>query len=189
MTGSGFSLGQRRTMDLLTDPLLPVVTDDGTRDGRSPDPSRAPTPKMPCATCPSCARTSGTLAQFCVQLAALALHRGGARFRPCRGGGWRELLRGLTAELARATSPGGWSSRTRPSRPSCSRRSRKAAPDPHRTLVETPDDLDVLVTSKNHGVKQDPGRRRGTGGLDRGAGDSCRPTAAFSVPAITASRA
>jgi CRISPR system Cascade subunit CasA len=90
---------------------------------------------------------------FCVQLAALALHRAGEadiRHPPER---WRELLRGLTAEW-----PGDepWQLVVA----DLGKPAFMQPPVPERTLadfnnaVETPDDLDVLVTSKNHGVKQ-----------------------------------
>lgn len=90
---------------------------------------------------------------FCVQLGALALYRAGAQTIPDVAEAWRGLLRALTADwpddepwrlvvedvtkpaFMQAPIPNG-------------------ATDPHKNLIETPDDLDVLVTSKNHGMKQ-----------------------------------
>ncbi len=90
---------------------------------------------------------------FCVQLAALALHRGQRDDIVDSAEEWRELLRGLTAAwlddepwrlvVEDVSKP----AFMQPPVP-------KGTPDPHRTPIATPDDLDVLVTSKNHGGKQ-----------------------------------
>lgn len=90
---------------------------------------------------------------FCVQLAAIASHRAGGDSVPDGADVWRELLRGLTSEwpndepwrliAADSTLP----AFMQPPIPT-------GLADPHRTIIETADDLDVLVTSRNHGVKQ-----------------------------------
>ncbi|MDX6749521.1 CRISPR-associated protein Cse1 [Geminicoccaceae bacterium 1502E] len=90
---------------------------------------------------------------FCVQLAALALHRAGRDAIPEEAELWRDLLRGLTPQwpgdepwrlvVPDATQPAFMQAPVP-----------KGAADPHTRPVETPDDLDVLVTSRNHGVKQ-----------------------------------
>jgi CRISPR system Cascade subunit CasA len=90
---------------------------------------------------------------FCVQLAALALHRAGLDAVVDDAETWRELLRRLTAKwpedepwrlvVEDVTKP----AFMQPPVPA-------GCGDPHRTPVATADDLDVLVTAKNHGVKQ-----------------------------------
>jgi len=90
---------------------------------------------------------------FSVQLAALALHRGGLDDIPDDPETWRQLLRGLTVKwpndepwrlvVADVTKP----AFMQPPVP-------EGIADPHKTPTATPDDLDVLVTAKNHGVKQ-----------------------------------
>ena len=89
---------------------------------------------------------------FLVQLAVLALNRAGNENPPEDADAWRSLLRGLTSTYSndepwclvvdnaaspafmQCPSPGGLGD--------------------YKKAVETPDDLDVLVTSKNHDVKQ-----------------------------------
>jgi CRISPR system Cascade subunit CasA len=90
---------------------------------------------------------------FCVQLAALAMHRAGIDVVPEEPEVWGDLLRALTAPWPEdepwrlvvddVTQPAFLQAPVP-----------KGAGDPHRSLVETPDDLDVLVSSKNHGLKQ-----------------------------------
>ena len=88
-----------------------------------------------------------------VQLAAIALHRGGCAGIPVEADAWRGQLRALTEE---------WSD-DEPWRLVVSDVSKPAfmqppvpegSADPHKTPIDTADDLDVLVTAKNHGVKQ-----------------------------------
>ncbi len=146
---------------MLTDPPLPVVLADGAtttadlptllalyaQDGVRDLPFLRPHQQAPWH-------------QFCVQLAALALHRVARDAVPEEAESWRGLLRGLTPEwpddepwrlvVDDPTLP----AFLQPPIP-------KGSADPHKTLVETPDDLDVLVTSKNHGVKQ--GQAAGAG--------------------------
>ena len=90
---------------------------------------------------------------FMVLLAALALHRGGIDQIPDDPDTWRDLLRALTARwpddepwrlvVGDVTKP----AFMQPPVPA-------GMADPHKTPIATPDDLDVLVTAKNHGVKQ-----------------------------------
>jgi CRISPR system Cascade subunit CasA len=90
---------------------------------------------------------------FCVQLATLALHRGGHDKVVTDAATWRALLRRLTAPwpedepwrlvVEDVTKP----AFMQPPVPA-------GSGDPHRTPIRTADDLDVLVTAKNHGVKQ-----------------------------------
>lgn len=91
--------------------------------------------------------------QFCVQLGALALHRADLEAPPATAEEWRDLLRGLTLTWPEDEP---WrlvvDDPTRPAfmQPPIA----KGSANPHKTPVATPDDLDVLVTSRNHGVKQ-----------------------------------
>lgn len=90
---------------------------------------------------------------FMAQLAALALHRAAIGHVPEDADTWRSLLRALTPEwpedepwrlvVEDVTKP----AFMQPPVP-------KGMADPHKTAIATPDDLDVLVTAKNHGVKQ-----------------------------------
>jgi CRISPR system Cascade subunit CasA len=90
---------------------------------------------------------------FSVQLAALALHRADRTAIPDDATAWRDLLRGLTpawpddAPWRLVVDDPTLPAFMQPPIP-------KGVQDPHKTVVETPDDLDVLVTSRNHGVKQ-----------------------------------
>ena len=90
---------------------------------------------------------------FCVQLAALALHRAGRDTVVADAATWQVLLRRLTVEWPEDEP---WrlivEDVTKPAfmQPPVL----AGSGDPHRTPARTADDLDVLVTSKNHGVKQ-----------------------------------
>lgn len=90
---------------------------------------------------------------FLVLLAALALHRAGLVEPPTDPARWRHLLRALTPD---------WPD-DEPWRPVVDDLTRpaflqppvpKGTTDPYKNLVATPDDLDVLVNSRNHGLKQ-----------------------------------
>ena len=87
---------------------------------------------------------------FCVQLAALALWTGGRAEPPENEGRWRDLLRGLTPDF-------------RDDEPWClvvEDRAKPAflqPPDPGGlkwSPVSTPDALDMLITARNHDLKQ-----------------------------------
>ncbi|MCB9944574.1 MAG: type I-E CRISPR-associated protein Cse1/CasA [Geminicoccaceae bacterium] len=141
-------------MNLLSDPLLPSlcgesgpqVTDlpglfaNFARDDVRELPFLRPHQQMPWHA-------------FMVQLAALALHRSGSRDISDDPDHWREILRGLTPEWP-DDEP--WRlvvddlhepAFMQPPIPA-------GSADPYKSTIQTPDDLDVLVTSKNHGVKQ-----------------------------------
>jgi CRISPR system Cascade subunit CasA len=88
---------------------------------------------------------------FLVQIATLALERAGKGSPPDSEAGWRQLLRALTPQW-----PGGepWSLAIADARQPAILQ----APIPGKDLsdfrvVETPDKLDMLVTSKNHDLK------------------------------------
>jgi CRISPR system Cascade subunit CasA len=89
---------------------------------------------------------------FLVLLAANALHRGGLVELPDTEGAWRDLLRRLTPE---DPDDAPWCLISPPGRPALLQ-----PPIPSGSLVElakdiaTPDALDMLVTAKNHDLKQ-----------------------------------
>ena len=90
---------------------------------------------------------------FQVQLGAMALHQAGRTEPPADAGEWRELLRALTPAW-----PGDepWhlvvDDLTQPAfmQPSASAQERIAD---YKNAVSTPDELDMLVTSKNHDLR------------------------------------
>ena len=141
-------------MNLLTEPLLPILTERA-------EPREVDLPTLLAAYADDRVFDLSFLRphqrapwhSFCVQLAALALQRAGRDSVVADAQTWRELLRRLTADspedepwrlvVEDVTKP----AFMQPPAPSGSH-------DPHRTPVGTADDLDVLVTAKNHGVKQ-----------------------------------
>ena len=141
-------------MNLLTEPLVPILTERA-------EPREVDLPTLLAAYTDDRVLDFPFLRphqrapwhSFCVQLAALALHRAGRDAVVADAATWRELLRGLTAEwpedepwrlvVEDVTKP----AFMQPPVPA-------GSGDPHRTPIRTADDLDVLVTAKNHGVKQ-----------------------------------
>ena len=89
---------------------------------------------------------------FLAQLGALALHRANREVPPEEASEWQALLRGLTPEFG-DDEP--WRLIIEdPAKPAFMQ-----CPDPHglhdhRKQLAAPDDLDVLVTAKNHDLKQ-----------------------------------
>ena len=90
---------------------------------------------------------------FLVQLGAMAMHWAGVSEPPTDAEGWKELIRGLTRDY-----PGDepWQlvveDITRPAfmqSPASSQDKEKE----YKSVVATPDELDMLVTSKNHDLK------------------------------------
>jgi CRISPR system Cascade subunit CasA len=89
---------------------------------------------------------------FTVQLAAIALHRAGLSAPPQEEAAWRDLLRALTPEFP-DDEP--WRLISPPDKPALLQ-----APLPGGKIADlknrmtTPDQLDMLVTSRNHDIKQ-----------------------------------
>ena len=98
---------------------------------------------------------------FLSQLGALALHRAGLETPPCDPGRWEELLRGLTPDF---TCDEPWhlvvGDFTLPAFMQVPTRSESNSRQ-YRSDVSTPDEMDILVTSKNHDVKSAVGARAG----------------------------
>ncbi len=90
---------------------------------------------------------------FLVQLGALAVHRAGADRPPSGTEEWARLIRGLTPDYA-DDEP--WSLAvediTKPAFMQPPASSQQRAED-YRSEVATPDELDMVVTSKNHDLK------------------------------------
>lgn len=90
---------------------------------------------------------------FLVQLGAMAMHRAGLTDPPSDAGEWRRIIRGLTPEFP-DDKP--WQlvvdDITKPAfmQPPASSADRVAD---FKNVVATPDELDMLVTSKNHDLK------------------------------------
>ena len=90
---------------------------------------------------------------FVVQLGAMAMHRAGVSELPSGAAEWARLIRGLTSDYP-DDEP--WSlvvaDIAKPAfmQPPASSQERK---DDYKSPVATPDELDMLVTSKNHDLK------------------------------------
>ena len=89
---------------------------------------------------------------FLAQLAVIALDRTGSRSFPATSVAWEAALRALTPQYA-ADEP--WTLIVEdPTLPAFMQCPAPNGLEEYRKLVETPDDLDLLVSSKNHDVKQ-----------------------------------
>ena len=89
---------------------------------------------------------------FLAQLATISMHRADTSVPPQTSADWQTLLRGLTPEYA-DDEP--WCLIVEdPKQPAFMQCPSPNGLDDYRGRVMTPDDLDVLVTSKNHDVKR-----------------------------------
>ena len=89
---------------------------------------------------------------FLCQLAVIALHRAGADTGPASADEWRELLRAVTEGFAHDEP---WRLIVEdPLKPAFMQCPAPTGLGDYRGLYASPDDLDILVTSKNHDVKQ-----------------------------------
>ncbi len=89
---------------------------------------------------------------FLAQLATISMHRADTSVPPQTSADWQTLLRGLTPEYA-DDEP--WCLIVEdPKQPAFMQCQAPNGLDDYRGRVMTPDDLDVLVTSKNHDVKR-----------------------------------
>lgn len=89
---------------------------------------------------------------FLVQLGALALIRAGRDTMPADEGEWRALLRGLTPDFP-DDEP--WCLVARPDKPAFLQPPIPGGLKELKSAIETPDALDMLVTSKNHDLKSE----------------------------------
>ena len=89
---------------------------------------------------------------FLAQLATISMHRADTSVPPQTSADWQTLLRGLTPEYA-DDEP--WRLIVEdPTKPAFMQCPSPNGLDDYRGRVMTPDDLDILVTSKNHDVKR-----------------------------------
>ena len=89
---------------------------------------------------------------FLAQLGAIALYRAGRDTPPGSAKEWCSLIRALTPEF---TDDEPWRLIVEdPARPALMQAPALKGLDDHRRRVMTPDDLDILVTAKNHDLKQ-----------------------------------
>jgi CRISPR system Cascade subunit CasA len=141
-------------LNLLTDPLLPVEPADGRRISVDLPTlfellGRDAIVGLPFLRPHQCHPWHA----FTVQLAALALHRAGEDSLEHGAERWRALLRALTPEW-----PGDEPWHLVVEDLAAPAFMQPPVPEDtlggFRNLIAAPDDLDVLITSKNHGVKQ-----------------------------------
>ena len=140
--------------NILTEPLIRMVKSDGSHDESS-------LPEVYAALMADKVEAFPALRPhqrhawhaFLVQLGAMAMHRGGVRELPENAETWAKLIRGLTPDF-----PGDepWQlvvdDITKPAFMQPPASSREKEQD-YKNVVETPDELDMLVTSKNHDLK------------------------------------
>ena len=89
---------------------------------------------------------------FLAQLSAIALHRAGLRTPPDSAAAWRALLRRLTGTFDRDEP---WRLVVEdPARPAFMQCPAPAGLQAYRNRRETPDDLDRLITARNHDLKR-----------------------------------
>ena len=139
--------------DLLTDPLLRVRLTTGAIEALSlPEVYEAMAGDRVAAFPALRPHQRHAWHAFLAQLGVIACHRAGRDAALESAGDWRALLRGLTPDF---DDDEPWrlivDDPTRPAFMQCP--APKGLGD-YRKLVATPDDLDLLVTSKNHDLKQ-----------------------------------
>lgn len=139
--------------DVLRDPLIRVRLDTGGVEGMSLPAIYAALVEDRVAAFPALRphQRHGWHA-FLAQLAVVALHRAGRQSPPNEAESWRALLRSLTAKWE-ADEP--WQLVVeKPTQPAFLQTAAPGGLEAYRKRKETPDDLDLLVTSKNHDLKQ-----------------------------------
>lgn len=98
---------------------------------------------------------------FLVQLGAMAMHRGGLSELPTDAAEWLRITRELTSHFS---DDGPWhlvmDDLTKPAFMQPPARSKEREKD-YKSIVATPDELDMLVTSKNHDLKSVMATRAG----------------------------
>ena len=139
--------------NLLTDPLIRVRLVDGSSATVSlPDIYEAASSDAVAAFPPLRPHQRHAWHAFLAQLGALALQRADLGAPPETGTEWRSLLRRLTCEF---TDDEPWQLiADDPDEPAFMQCPAGDTLSQYRRRVATPDDLDILVTSKNHDVKQ-----------------------------------
>lgn len=87
---------------------------------------------------------------FLVQIGTVAMVRAGLTLPPSEEGIWRDLLRGLTPAYE---DDAPWCLVTAPDRPALLQSPLPNSGAGLKNLISTPDELDMLVTSRNHELK------------------------------------
>ena len=139
--------------DLLRDPLIRVRLDTGVVEGTSLPAVYAALVEERVAAFPALRphQRHGWHA-FLAQLAVVALHRAGRRSPPTEVESWCDLLQSLTPEWEDGEP---WHLVVEnPTLPAFMQTPAPEGLEAYRKTKETPDDLDLLVTSKNHDLKQ-----------------------------------
>ena len=139
--------------NLLTEPLIRIATADGTCVATLPEVYAAlmadevdTFPALRPHQCHACHA-------FLVELGAMGMHRAGVSEPPTDAGNWAALIRGLTPDFP-DDEP--WQlvvdDIAKPAFMQPPARSAEREKD-YKNVIATPDELDMLVTSKNHDLK------------------------------------
>ena len=139
--------------NLLSDPLLRVRLTDGTVEALSlPEVYEAMAADVVAAFPALRPHQRHAWHAFLAQLGTIALHRGGRDTPPGSVSEWRSLLRDLTSEF---DDDEPWHLIVEdPAQPAFMQCPAPRGLGDYRRRVIAPDDLDILVTAKNHELKQ-----------------------------------
>lgn len=140
-------------LSLLVDPLVPTHSCDGTAEALSlPDLYEAMAQDRVSSFPALRPHQRHAWRAFLAQLGVMAIHRAGLDGPPASAADWRSALRGLTPDFAHDEP---WRLVVDdPARPAFLQCPSPAGLGEYRGRVSTPDDLDILVTSKNHDMKR-----------------------------------
>ena len=141
-------------LNLLTEPLFRMSTTDGTRKGTLPDVYAALVADEVEAFSALRPHQRHAWHAFLVQLGTMALHQADISEPPGDAPSWEALIRGLTAMDFPGNEP--WQLVVEDITQPGFMQPPTSSPDKKREfkgLVATPDELDMLVTSKNHDLK------------------------------------
>ena len=140
-------------LNILNDPLICLTTPSGTRQASLPEVYARLTADEVEAFPALRPHQRHAWHAFLVQLGAMAMHRGEVNNPPADAAEWEGLIRGLTADFP-DDEP--WQlvveDITKPAFMQPPARSADKLPE-YKAVVATPDELDMLVTSKNHDLK------------------------------------
>ena len=141
-------------LNILTEPIIRVTLDGGAAESVSLPETYARLMADTVETFPALRpHQRHAWHAFLCQLAAMALHRAGQSEPPADTDAWAALLRGLTPEWPQDEP---WQlvveDLTRPAfmQPPAGSAAKESD---YKSRVDTPDELDILVTSKNHDLK------------------------------------
>ena len=148
-------------LNILTEPLIRIATPAGAH--------QAPLPDVYAALMADDVEAFPALRPhqrhawhaFLAQLGAMAMHRSGLTEPPSDAGAWRRIVRGLTPEFP---DDGPWQLVMDDINKPAFMQPPASSPDrlaDFKNVVATPDELDMLVTSKNHDLKSSIGTQGG----------------------------